>query len=44
MTLKQQILRQGVTDTLPLFIPAIPFALVLGVTFLNTGVAPFIGD
>jgi predicted branched-subunit amino acid permease len=43
MATKRDFLRQGITDTLPLFIPAIPFALVLGVTFMHSGSLPFIG-
>ncbi len=34
---------QGIGDALPLFLPAIPFALVLGMTFLHSGTMPIIG-
>ncbi len=43
MTSSHDSLRQGIGDALPLFIPAIPFALVLGVTFLHSGTLPLIG-
>lgn len=35
--------RQGIVDALPLFVPAIPFALVLGVAILQSGILPFLG-
>ncbi len=37
------IVRKGIIDALPLFVPAIPFALVLGVAILQSGILPFIG-
>ncbi len=37
------IVRRGMIDALPLFIPAIPFALVLGVAILQSGILPFVG-
>jgi predicted branched-subunit amino acid permease len=43
MTTARDSLRQGIGDALPLFLPAIPFALVLGVTFLHSGTLPLIG-
>lgn len=35
--------RQGVVDALPLFVPAIPFGLVIGLAITNTGMNPFVG-
>lgn len=32
----------GVRDALPLFVPAIPFALVLGLAFLGSGITPWL--
>lgn len=37
------IVRRGIGDALPLFLPAIPFALVIGVTVLDSGFAPLLG-
>lgn len=35
--------RDGILDTLPLFVPAVPFALVFGVVVGNSGIAPWLG-
>ncbi|WP_439106700.1 AzlC family ABC transporter permease [Congregibacter sp.] len=35
--------RRGVFETIPLFIPAIPFALVFGVVVGESGIAPWLG-
>lgn len=35
--------RRGILDALPLVVPAIPFAFVVGVTILDAGVAPLTG-
>ncbi len=35
--------RRGVLDAIPLFIPAIPFAFVLGVAIVEAGVNPVLG-
>ncbi len=43
MQSSQSIVRRGIIDALPLFIPAIPFALVLGVAIAQAGIAPAIG-
>lgn len=36
-------IRRGVREALPLFIPAVPFALVLGVVINASGASPFLG-
>ena len=43
MSAHYKILRRGVADSVPLFIPAIPFALVFGVVVVNSGIAPWLG-
>ena len=35
--------RRGVIDALPLFVPVIPFGLVIGLAITNTGMNPFVG-
>jgi predicted branched-subunit amino acid permease len=35
--------RRGIADALPIFVPAIPFALVIGVSIVETGMSPAIG-
>lgn len=35
--------RRGILDAIPLFIPAIPFAFVLGLAILDAGVSPALG-
>lgn len=35
--------RRGITDALPLFIPAVPFALVIGLTIVEGGINSFAG-
>jgi len=35
--------REGVLDSLPIFVPAIPFALVFGVVVGESGIAPWLG-
>lgn len=35
--------REGIRDTLPLFVPAIPFALVFGVVVGESAIAPWLG-
>ncbi len=43
MSDSRAIVRRGIADALPLFIPAIPFALVLGVTILQSSLLPLLG-
>ena len=35
--------RRGAAESLPLFVPAIPFALVFGVVVANSGISPWLG-
>ncbi|MCB1854369.1 MAG: branched-chain amino acid permease, partial [Halieaceae bacterium] len=39
----RRVIRQGVTDALPVFLPAVPFALVLGIAILESGILPALG-
>ncbi len=39
----RQLVSAGVTDALPLFVPAIPFALVLGLAIVGSGMDPWLG-
>ncbi|HSM45201.1 MAG TPA: AzlC family ABC transporter permease, partial [Acidimicrobiia bacterium] len=43
MSVDRAIARRGVTDALPLFVPAIPFALVIGLAIVEGGVNPLAG-
>ena len=43
MSEASRIIRQGVTDSLPVFLPAVPFALVLGIAILESGILPLLG-
>lgn len=43
MPVDREVARQGVIDALPLFVPAIPFGLVIGLAITNTGMNPFVG-
>lgn len=43
MSVDRAIARRGVIDALPLFVPAIPFGLVIGLAITNTGMNPFVG-
>ncbi|GAB5413190.1 MAG: AzlC family ABC transporter permease [Congregibacter sp.] len=36
-------IRRGIVDTLPLFVPAVPFALVFGLVVSQSGIAPWLG-
>ncbi|HEX6220686.1 MAG TPA: AzlC family ABC transporter permease [Acidimicrobiia bacterium] len=35
--------RRGITDALPLYVPAVPFALVIGLAIVEAGINPFAG-
>lgn len=35
--------RQGILDALPMFLPAVPFALVLGIAIMESGLFPLLG-
>lgn len=37
------VIRQALLDAIPLFIPAIPFALVLGLAIVESGINPLVG-
>jgi 4-azaleucine resistance transporter AzlC len=41
--LDRSIIKQGVADALPLYVPAIPFAFVIGVVIVESGINPFVG-
>jgi predicted branched-subunit amino acid permease len=43
MTLDRAALRRGVKDALPLFVPAVPFALVIGLAISESGINVFAG-
>lgn len=43
MNEQRAIVRQGVLDALPIFLPAIPFTLVLGIAILESGIFPAVG-
>ncbi len=43
MFLDRTAARRGVTDALPLFVPAIPFALVIGLAIVESGLDPLAG-
>lgn len=43
MSVDRTTVRRGITDALPLFVPAVPFALVIGLTIVEGGVNPFAG-
>lgn len=43
MSMRAQEIRRAVLDTLPLFVPAIPFALVFGLVVGESGIAPWLG-
>lgn len=43
MSVDRSVARQGVVDALPLFVPAIPFGLVIGLAITNTAMNPFVG-
>ncbi len=43
MSVDRAVARQGVIDALPLFVPAIPFGLVIGLAITESGMNPFVG-
>jgi 4-azaleucine resistance transporter AzlC len=43
MSVDRSAARQGVVDALPLFVPAIPFGLVIGLAITDAGMNPLIG-
>lgn len=43
MPIDRSVVKQAVIDALPLYLPAIPFALVIGLAIVESGINPFIG-
>jgi len=43
MSVDRSVTRQAIVDALPLFVPAVPFALVIGLAIVESGINPFIG-
>lgn len=43
MTVDRSIARRAIADALPLYVPAIPFALVIGLAVSESGINPFVG-
>lgn len=43
MSIDWSLVRRAISDSIPLFIPAIPFALVIGLAIVEAGIAPFVG-
>lgn len=43
MSETELIIRRALGDALPIFLPAIPFALALGVAIINSGIDPLLG-
>jgi len=41
--LDRSTIKRGIVDALPLFVPAIPFAFVIGLVIVESGLSPFIG-
>jgi predicted branched-subunit amino acid permease len=43
MSVDRSIVRRGFLDALPLYVPAVPFALVIGLAIGEAGIGPFVG-
>ena len=43
MAADRAMFKRGILDALPLYVPAIPFALVLGLAVVESGINPFVG-
>lgn len=43
MSFHRAAIRRGVTDALPLYVPAVPFALVIGLAIVESGINVFAG-
>ncbi|MEX1196515.1 MAG: AzlC family ABC transporter permease [Pseudohongiellaceae bacterium] len=43
MNLDRSVIKQAFLDVIPLYVPAVPFALVIGLAVANSGINPFIG-
>jgi predicted branched-subunit amino acid permease len=43
MSVDRTVARRGILDALPLYVPAMPFALVIGLAIVEAGINPFAG-
>lgn len=43
MSIDKSLVRRAIADSIPLFIPAVPFALVIGLAIVDSGMGLFIG-
>lgn len=43
MSIDWSVARRAVADSLPLFVPAVPFAFVIGLAVIDSGIDPFVG-
>ncbi len=43
MSIDRSAVKRGVLDALPLFVPAVPFALVIGLVIVESGISPLVG-
>src|SRR3970040_563463 len=43
MSVDRSVARRGVIDALPLFVPAVPFGLVIGLAIADSGMNPLVG-
>ena len=43
MSLDRSVVRRAFADALPLFVPAVPFAFVIGLVIVESGINPFVG-
>ncbi|MEA1903934.1 MAG: AzlC family ABC transporter permease [Actinomycetota bacterium] len=43
MSVDRTIIKRAIVDALPLYVPAVPFALVIGLAVVEAGMNPFVG-
>jgi len=43
MSVDRSVVKQAISDAFPLYLPAIPFALVIGLAVVESGINPFLG-
>jgi predicted branched-subunit amino acid permease len=43
MSVDRAVIRRAILDALPLYVPAVPFALVIGLVIIETGMNPLVG-
>ena len=43
MSVDAPLVKRAIGDSIPLFVPAIPFALVIGLAIVDAGIDPFVG-